>query len=98
MKTNHALSSTVSGMLSTFNTALHQQIDTEVLEKIVDKSLSFWVLFSKEEFRSTITNCNNSSTPGLDKLSWSHLKTILKHNKCLTNIINIANACIDLGY
>ena len=54
--------------------------------------------FSKEEFRSTITDCNNSSTPGPDKLSWSHLKTILKHNECLTNIINIVNACINLSY
>ena len=54
--------------------------------------------FSKKEFRSAIANCNNSSTPGPDKLSWSHLKTILKHNKCLTNIINIANTCTDLSY
>jgi len=54
---------------SMFNTALHQQIDTEVLEKIVDKSPSFWALFSKEEFRSAIANCNNSSTPEPDKLS-----------------------------
>ena len=81
-----------------FNTALHQQIDTEVLEEIVDKSPSFWVPFSKEKFRSVIANCNNSSTPGPDKLSWSHLKTVLKHNKCLTNIINIVNTYINLGY
>jgi len=83
---------------STFNTALHWQIDTKVPDKIVDKSPSFWVLFSKEEFRSAIVNCNNSSTPGPDKLSWSHLKTVFKNDECLTNIINIANACIDLGY
>jgi len=81
-----------------FNTALHQQIDTEVLEEIVDKSPCFWVPFSKEEFRSAIANCNNSSTPGPDKLSWSHLKTVLKHNECLTNIINIVNTYINLDY
>ena len=81
-----------------FNTALHQQIDTEVLEEIVDKLPSFWVPFSKEKFRSVIANCNNSSTPGPDKLSWSHLKTVLKHNECLTNIINIVNTYINLGY
>ena len=45
-----------------------------------------------------ISSCNNLSTPGLDKLSWIHLKSVLKHNVCLTNIIKIANACIDLGY
>jgi len=36
--------------------------------------------------------------PELDKLSWSYLKTILKDNGCLSNIIRIANVCIDLGY
>jgi len=54
--------------------------------------------FSKEEFKSAIANCNNFSTPGPDKLSWSHLKVILKNNKCLSNIISIANTCINLDY
>ena len=45
-----------------------------------------------------ISSCNNSSTPEPDKLSWSHLKSILKHDVCLTNIIKIANAYINLGY
>ena len=31
-------------------------------------------------------------------MSWSHLKIILKNNECLSNIISIANTCIDLGY
>ena len=36
--------------------------------------------------------------PGLDKLSWQHLKIIIKQDKCLVNIINVANACINLGH
>jgi len=40
----------------------------------------------------------NASAPGPDKLSWSHLKIILKDNECLGIIIRIANACIELGY
>ena len=87
-----------NALYSMFNTVFHWQIDTEVLEEIVDKLPSFWALFSKEKFRSVIANCNNSSTPGLDKLSWSHLKTVLKYDDCLTNIINIANICINLDY
>jgi len=35
---------------------------------------------------------------GLDKLSWSHLKSILKQDECLCNIIKIADACINLGH
>ena len=36
--------------------------------------------------------------PGPDKLSWQHLKIIIEQNKCLVNIINVANACINLGH
>ena len=83
---------------STFNTALHYRVDISILDEIVDKSSSSWIPFSKEEFKSAIANCNNFSTLGPDKLSWSHLKIILKNNECLSNIISIANICIDLGY
>ena len=37
-------------------------------------------------------------TPGLDKLSWRHLKKIVKNRECTSKLINIANVCINLGY
>jgi len=83
---------------STFNTALHHQVDVNILDEIADKPSLPWLAFLKEEFRQAIINCNNSSTPGPDKLSWSHLKIILKDDDCLNIIISIANTCIDLGY
>ena len=58
----------------------------------------FWNPFSKEGFKHVINKCNNSSTPGPDKLSWYHLKAILKQDNCLSNIINITDACINLGH
>ena len=36
--------------------------------------------------------------PGPDKLSWRHLKIIIKQDEYLTNIINVANACINLEH
>ena len=87
-----------NALYSTFNTALHHQVDINILDEIDDKPTSSWALFSKEEFKIIIANCNNSSTPGLDKLLWSHLKIVLKDDECLNNIISIANACIELGY
>jgi len=83
---------------STFNTALNWHVDIGVLDEVECKLKMFWNPFSKEEFKCTIDNCNSSSTPGPDKLLWNHLKTILKQDKCLNNIINIENACINLGY
>jgi len=78
--------------------ALYRQVDVNILDKIGDKPILPWPAFSKEEFRLAIINCNNSSTSGPDKLSWSHLKIILKDDDCLDIIISIANACIELGY
>jgi len=48
---------------STFNMALHCQVDVNILDKIADKPTSPWPAFSKEEFRQAIINCNNSSAP-----------------------------------
>jgi len=73
-------------------------VNINILDKVANKPPSSWAPFSKEEFKSAITNCNNSSTPEPDKLSWRHLKVILKDNNCLGNIISIANTCIDLGF
>ena len=57
-----------------------------------------WALFSKKEFKITLGICSNSLTPGLDKLSWRHLKSILNDKDCISSIIKIANTCIDLEY
>ena len=83
---------------STFNMALHHQVDVNVLNEITDKPILSWPTFSKEEFRITLANCNNLSASGPDKLSWSHLKAIFKDDKCLNVIISITNACIKVGY
>jgi len=83
---------------SFFNTVLHCQVDTNILDKIRNKQTSIWAPFLKEEFKIALGSCNNSSTPGPDKLLWRHLKSIMNDSDCITNIIKIANACIDLGY
>ena len=63
---------------SIFNTVLYYHIDIKILDEIGNKPKVFWTPFSKEEFKHAISNCNNSSTSGLDKLLWNHLKSILK--------------------
>jgi len=83
---------------NTFNTALHCQVDLDILNEIDCKPTSQWFSFSKEEFKQAISKCNNLSAPGPDKLSWHHLKFIINQDECLANIINIANACFNLGH
>ena len=83
---------------ATFNTALHRQVDTEVLNELRSKPTKNWVPFSKEEFRQALIKCNNSSVPGSNKLMWRYLKVILKQDVCLSHIINIADTCINLEH
>ena len=45
-----------------------------------------------------IAKCNDFLAPGPDKLSWRYLKIIIKQDECLTNIINVTNACINLRH
>ena len=60
--------------------------------------MALWALFSKEEFKQAIAKYSDSLAPGSDKLSWQHLKFITKQDECLSNIINVANICINLGH
>ena len=81
-----------------FNMALDQCIEEDILDKVLSFISSFWKAFFEKEFISSIARCNNSSTPGPDKLLWRHLKHIIKDKICLKNIINIANMCIKLSH
>ena len=62
------------------------------------KTISEWPHFLKEEFRNTFRKYSNSSTSRSDHISWRYLKIVVNNDKCLFNIINIANTCINLRY
>ena len=81
-----------------FNHTINCQVDVDILNEIKSKTTSLWEPFSIHEFRSAISKYNNLSAPGPDKITWCHLKFVLKQEEYLSNIINIANACINLGY
>ena len=92
------LDSLWNALHSSFNTALNCCVDLNILNEIERKPSQQWSLFSRTEFKSAISKCSDSSAPGPDKLLWCHLKFIVKNDDYLTNIINIADSCINLGY
>jgi len=57
-----------------------------------------WVPFTRKELLNTIKSCNNTLTPSLDKLSWRHLKKIVRNEECIDKLIDIANIYIDLEH
>ena len=82
----------------TFNSALHRQTDADILNEIENKPSQSWSPFSSHEFKSAIIKCSDSSAPGPDKMSWRHWKLIFSNDGCLSKVVNIADACINLGY
>ena len=83
---------------NSFNTALHCQVDLVILNEVERKPCQVWDPFSKFEFLFMILKYSDSSAPGPDKMSWRHWKIIIKNDECLSKIINITNACINLGH
>jgi len=81
-----------------FNIVQNCQINSDLLGEIPSQQVMKWSLFSEEKFISTIAKCNNSLTSGPDKLLWRHLKRCVKDVRYLWKLINIANACIELGH
>ena len=57
-----------------------------------------WNPFSKQELINAIEKCNNLSAPDLDELTWSHIKSIIRNKDYIFKLIDIVNACIDLGH
>ena len=56
------------------------------------------MLFSEEEFKSSIIKYNNSLTLRPNKLLWRYLKVIINNRICFKNFINIANMYINLDH
>ena len=83
---------------TTFNTTLLCQVDTDILNELGNKPTLEWALFSREEFRQALLSCNNILASSPNKISQYYLKSILKQDTYLYNLINIANACIFLGH
>jgi len=57
-----------------------------------------WNLFSKQELIDAIEKCNNLSAPSPNKLTWSHIKSIVKNKECIFKLLDITNSCIDLEH
>jgi len=83
---------------SSFNSTQSQEVDIHFLDEISDKATIEWTPFSKEELINAIEKCNNLSAPDPNKLTWSHIKSIIRNKDCISKFIDIANACIDLGH
>ena len=86
-------------LYNSFNSAQIREVDIHILDNISDKPTRVWDSFSKQELIDAIKKCNNNSSAlGPNKLTWSHIKFIIRNEDCIFKLVDIANTCIDLGY
>jgi hypothetical protein len=57
-----------------------------------------WVGFSSHEMFDALSACLSCSAPGLDHVTWSHLKRILPDSVISGKILSLADACLWVGY
>ena len=58
-----------NSLYSSFNTALHQQVNLNILDEVDRKPPQKWSPFFRFEFKLAISKCNDSSTLGSNKLT-----------------------------
>ena len=83
---------------SLHNLAENQPINTTFLNELSQSDTLEWLPFSNQEFRNTVAKCSSFSTPGLDHVSWRHLKPLIIDDACLKKIVCIANTYINLEF
>ncbi|CAA7271833.1 unnamed protein product [Cyclocybe aegerita] len=81
-----------------YNLASGREYDTSVLDELPDEPVCEWADFSEHELLSALKGCSNSSAPGLDHVTWVHLKELLKDKHVLALFIVLANACLRVRH
>jgi len=83
---------------SSYNSADNRAISTRFLDGINQCNDIDWPPFTGQEFKDAIAKCSNASSPGPDHITWRHLKLLILDKACLSKVVDIANACITIGY
>ena len=83
---------------NSFNFTQTREVDIHILDDIPDKPTRVWNSFSKQELIDVIEKCNNLSASGPDKLTQSHIKSIIRNKDCIFKLVDITNTCIDLEH
>ena len=83
---------------SFFNSMLSHEVNLHLLDEILDRDPITWTSFTREELVNATDKCNNLSASSPDKLTWSHIKKIIKSKEYVTRFIDITNACFELGH
>jgi len=72
-------------------------VDLSVLDPLPTLQERDWPPFSALELTDALASCSSRSSPGPDHITWVHLKVILESHKAIPILLDLANACIQVG-
>jgi hypothetical protein len=94
----HTLESLWDALHGTYNAASGWQVDLTALNDLDPLPERDWVGFSAREMFDVLSVCLSRSAPGLDHVTWTHLKRILLDSIVSGKILSLADACLQVGY
>jgi hypothetical protein len=56
-----------------------------------------WVGFSARKMFDMLLACSSCSAPGLDHVTWTHLKRVLLDSIVSEKILSLADVCLQVG-
>jgi len=83
---------------NTYNLASGREVDLSVLDPLPTLQERDWPPFSALELTDALASCSSRSSPGRDHITWVHLKVILESHKTIQILLDLANACIQVGH
>ena len=83
---------------NTYTSASGREVDLSVLDPLPTLQERDWPPFSALELTNTLASCSSRSSPGPDHITWVHLKVVLESHKAIQILLDLANACIQVGY
>ncbi|KXN92747.1 hypothetical protein AN958_02522, partial [Leucoagaricus sp. SymC.cos] len=83
----------------TYNSASNRPINACVLDDLPNIPERKWMPFSLLELTEALKSCSNMSMPGLDHISWAHLKMLLSvDDRIPLFFTRLANICLSVSY
>jgi hypothetical protein len=74
------------------------QVDLMALDDLNPLPERDWVGFSSHKMFDVLSACLSRSVPGLDHVTWTHLKRTLPDSIVSGKILSLADACLRVGY
>ena len=94
----HQMSELWDALYNTYNLASGRGVDLSVLDLLPTLQERDWPPFFALKLTDALSSCLSWSSPGLDHITWVHLKAVLEIEKLVQLLVTLADACIRVEH